>query len=102
MLSGKLDSCVIVVFSLKHPESSHLKRDNDFCRPTAFKLTHLQRENSKFDRFVLGYNASGHNVSDYDPCDCSIEINGTIQEKPCTEWEYDDSVFESTLVTQVT
>ena len=41
-------------------------------------------------------------MSHYDPCDCSIEINGTIQEQPCTEWEYDDSVFKSTLVTQVT
>ena len=41
------------------------------------------------------------NVTDNGPCECPVEINGTVHEQPCTEWQYDDSVFESTLVTQV-
>ena len=48
-----------------------------------------------------GINATSYNISHDDPCDCSVEINGTLQDQPCTEWQYDDSVFESTLVTQV-
>ena len=49
-----------------------------------------------------GQNLSSYNVTQGVPCKCFFEINGTLQEQPCTEWEYDDSVFESTLVTQVT
>ena len=40
-------------------------------------------------------------MTNNDPCKCSVEINGTVRQQPCTEWQYDDSVFESTLVTQV-
>ena len=51
---------------------------------------------------VAGQNLSSYNVTHDDPCKCISEINGTLKEQPCTEWKYDDSVFESTLVTQVT
>ena len=52
--------------------------------------------------FIAGRNTSGNeNVTHNELCKCSVEINGTLQEEPCTEWQYDDSVFESTVVTQV-
>ena len=42
------------------------------------------------------------NVSDIlDPCDCSTSVNVTHEKEPCDSWEYDTSVVESTLVTQV-
>ena len=49
--------------------------------------------------FIVGINTStSNNVTQKELYKCSVEINDTLQEEPCTEWQYDDSVFESTLV----